>query len=246
MLKSGLAPLASQEDLEDVVSLDTSLRELDVLIQDYPTSLMADTSASKTSRQDDRDQHPLEVVDGNTLTIGQGADAEHQESPSSPSSSNGDGEFQSIEITDQFSRTQDTCVDKYKDRMELEKKLINSFGPSASRWSQLPIHHLLFKSERDVLKKLAHSGEENVLENFYNEARNIWYDEKSGEWRDNIQTREDEILKKAITNVSHALTSTSTLECNVNREFFRANMVQVSICLLFSPCLHLHLPIFHG
>ncbi|XP_046404657.1 uncharacterized protein LOC124170017 [Ischnura elegans] len=63
MLKSGIAHLASQEDLEDVVSPGASLLELDPLMKHNSTSSIPDASAFKIDGQDDRSSATMHKAD---------------------------------------------------------------------------------------------------------------------------------------------------------------------------------------
>ncbi|XP_046404666.1 uncharacterized protein LOC124170026 [Ischnura elegans] len=84
MLKSAVASRRSIEDMEEGVpmSLLSSPGEQVPLMEDRPTSSIADNSASNcnTDGQDDCYQHHLEAVDENILTRDQGAPAEAQQS----------------------------------------------------------------------------------------------------------------------------------------------------------------------
>ncbi|XP_046404739.1 uncharacterized protein LOC124170089 [Ischnura elegans] len=82
MIKSAVASRRSIEDMEEGVpmSLLTCPGEQHPLMQEDPTSSIADNSASKTDGQDDRYQHPSEAMDENILTRDQWAQAEAQQS----------------------------------------------------------------------------------------------------------------------------------------------------------------------
>ncbi|XP_046405039.1 uncharacterized protein LOC124170360 [Ischnura elegans] len=82
MKKSAVASRRSIEDMEEGVpmSLLPCPGEHQPLMQEDPTSSIADNSASKTDGQDDHYQHHLEAVDENILTRDQGAQAEAQQS----------------------------------------------------------------------------------------------------------------------------------------------------------------------
>ncbi|XP_046404662.1 uncharacterized protein LOC124170021 [Ischnura elegans] len=122
MLKSGVAPLASLEDLEEEVpmlpdpnsgeqkmehylssasiyesaselnSQDDRMSATTSASQDYCSSSSIYVSAPEICYQDDCDQHPLEAMDDNNLTRDQGAEAEAQQSVH-PSSNSGKDRF---------------------------------------------------------------------------------------------------------------------------------------------------------
>ncbi|XP_046396881.1 uncharacterized protein LOC124163825 [Ischnura elegans] len=140
----------------------------------------------------------------------------------------GNAVFQRGKLRDALTRKH-LWVKSLTDRKALEEKLINAFGPRASRWSQLPIDNLLFGVERDVLKKLACSEEKNVLENLDKVALITWDGEESRKEKVIRQNNEDLILRSAITRISKS---------NRRRDELCARKVDAGLMML---CLVLYL-----
>ncbi|XP_046408207.1 uncharacterized protein LOC124172763 [Ischnura elegans] len=112
--------------------------------------------------------------------------------------------------------------DKMEDPCAFEQRLTNAYGPGARSWGRrllMPIDALLFGRERDALREMAFSQQENPMQNMDRVALFIADDEGSLDV-DTVPHHQDEVLQHAILSLRGS---------EMPREGFRARKIDVSV-----------------